>query len=337
MLFRSTHERLAVGAPMLGHAQGDELLLVLPGGQRDRAAVERGAIHILEAAADRLVPVSQAEMPGGELIENDDAIVLVAQQDRGVHALDRVVESGARGGELAFGRGAHQGRPECHAEDLQRRGDGVGVLESRATRDGDAADRTPVVVANRFSRDGDMALAVRRGRRLEGATEDERYEAARHKIDVILLATKYGFPGTDQQLFQFCEDLKTKRSNKLSRLSRLTLFQLMFSGVAEGNSDEAVTMMTDEMFDILKLPDPDADVFQAVSNGLAALQQGRHIDSLAQALADRKVIERAKGLLMEREKLGEAEAFARLRKASQVTGRPLRVIADAVIATFESG
>ena len=60
-------------------------------------------------------------------------------------------------------------------------------------------------------------------------------------------------------------------------------------------------------------------------------------DSLAQALADRKVIERAKGLLMEREKLGEAEAFARLRKASQVTGRPLRVIADAVIATFESG
>ncbi|HZT84075.1 MAG TPA: response regulator [Gaiellaceae bacterium] len=59
-------------------------------------------------------------------------------------------------------------------------------------------------------------------------------------------------------------------------------------------------------------------------------------DSLAQALADRKVIERAKGLLMERERLSEAEAFARLRKASQVSGRPLRVIADAVIATFEA-
>jgi two-component system, response regulator PdtaR len=59
-------------------------------------------------------------------------------------------------------------------------------------------------------------------------------------------------------------------------------------------------------------------------------------DSLAQALADRKVIERAKGLLMEREKLSEGDAFARLRKASQVSGRPLRVIADAVIATFEA-
>jgi len=59
-------------------------------------------------------------------------------------------------------------------------------------------------------------------------------------------------------------------------------------------------------------------------------------DSLSQALADRKVIERAKGLLMEREKLNEADAFARLRKASQVSGRPLRVIADAVIATFDA-
>jgi AmiR/NasT family two-component response regulator len=39
---------------------------------------------------------------------------------------------------------------------------------------------------------------------------------------------------------------------------------------------------------------------------------------------------------MEREKLNEADAFARLRKASQVSGRPLRVIADAVIATFDA-
>jgi response regulator NasT len=59
-------------------------------------------------------------------------------------------------------------------------------------------------------------------------------------------------------------------------------------------------------------------------------------DSLAQALADRKVIERAKGLLMEREQLSEGDAFARLRKASQVSGRPLRVIADAVLATFDT-
>jgi response regulator NasT len=59
-------------------------------------------------------------------------------------------------------------------------------------------------------------------------------------------------------------------------------------------------------------------------------------DSLSEALAARKVIERAKGLLMQKESLSEADAFARLRKASQVSGRPLRVIAEAVIATFDA-
>jgi response regulator NasT len=60
-------------------------------------------------------------------------------------------------------------------------------------------------------------------------------------------------------------------------------------------------------------------------------------ESLAEALAARKVIERAKGLLMEKEKLTESEAFARLRKASQVSQRPLKVIAEAVVATLGDG
>src|SRR4051795_6274615 len=58
-------------------------------------------------------------------------------------------------------------------------------------------------------------------------------------------------------------------------------------------------------------------------------------ESLADALAARKAIERAKGLLMQKEGLSESDAFARLRRASQVSGKPLRVIADAVIATLD--
>ena len=58
-------------------------------------------------------------------------------------------------------------------------------------------------------------------------------------------------------------------------------------------------------------------------------------DSLAEALAARKSIERAKGLLMQKEGLSEGDAFARLRRASQVSGRPLRVIADAIVATLD--
>ena len=37
---------------------------------------------------------------------------------------------------------------------------------------------------------------------------------------------------------------------------------------------------------------------------------------------------------MEREGLTEQEAFARLRRASQISGRPMRVVAEALIATF---
>ena len=65
---------------------------------------------------------------------------------------------------------------------------------------------------------------------------------------------------------------------------------------------------------------------------LAALRE--EAETLSEALAARKAIERAKGLLMEKDGLSEEEAFARLRRASQVSGRSLRVVADAVVATF---
>jgi two-component system, response regulator PdtaR len=65
---------------------------------------------------------------------------------------------------------------------------------------------------------------------------------------------------------------------------------------------------------------------------LAALRE--QADSLAEALVARKAIERAKGLLMERDGLSEEDAFARLRKASQLSGRPMRVVAEALIAAF---
>jgi AmiR/NasT family two-component response regulator len=67
---------------------------------------------------------------------------------------------------------------------------------------------------------------------------------------------------------------------------------------------------------------------------LAALRD--EAESLAEALAARKAIERAKGLLMEKEGLSEQDAFARLRRASQLSGRPLKVVAEALIATFEA-
>ncbi len=65
---------------------------------------------------------------------------------------------------------------------------------------------------------------------------------------------------------------------------------------------------------------------------LAALRE--EVATLGDALAARKSIERAKGLLMEHEGMTEGEAFARLRRASQVSGQSLKVIADAIVAAL---
>jgi AmiR/NasT family two-component response regulator len=40
---------------------------------------------------------------------------------------------------------------------------------------------------------------------------------------------------------------------------------------------------------------------------------------------------------MEREGLSEQDAFARLRKASQASNRPMRIVAEAVVATLADG
>jgi AmiR/NasT family two-component response regulator len=74
---------------------------------------------------------------------------------------------------------------------------------------------------------------------------------------------------------------------------------------------------------------------QAAKARHAELQALREeAESLAEALATRKVVERAKGLLMERDGLSEEEAFKRLQRASQGSGRPMKVVAEALIATF---
>ena len=92
------------------------------------------------------------------------------------------------------------------------------------------------------------------------------------------------------------------------------------------------------VFGYLVKPFRQADLLPAIQAArarhaeLAELRE--EAESLAEALASRKVVERAKGLLMEREGLSEQAAFARLRRASQVSGRPMKVVAEALIATF---
>ena len=106
--------------------------------------------------------------------------------------------------------------------------------------------------------------------------------------------------------------------------------------------DELVSRAVEAgVFGYLVKPFRETDLLPAIHAARARhaeLQELRdEAESLAEALATRKLVERAKGLLMAREGLSEEEAFARLRRASQVSGRPMRVVAEALIATFAEG
>jgi response regulator NasT len=104
--------------------------------------------------------------------------------------------------------------------------------------------------------------------------------------------------------------------------------------------DELVSRAVEAgVFGYLVKPFREQDLMPAIATArarhdeLAAVRE--EAESLADALAARKAIERAKGLLMEKEGLAESDAFDRLRRASQMSGKPLKVIAEAVIATLE--
>jgi two-component system, response regulator PdtaR len=109
---------------------------------------------------------------------------------------------------------------------------------------------------------------------------------------------------------------------------------------AYGHEELVARAVEAGVFGYLVKPFRETDLLPAIQTARARhaeLEAMRdEAESLAEALATRKVVERAKGILMEREGLSENDAFVRLRRASQSSGRPLRVVAEAVIATFDS-
>ena len=105
--------------------------------------------------------------------------------------------------------------------------------------------------------------------------------------------------------------------------------------------DELVSRAVEAgVFGYLVKPFREQDLLPAITTARARHEElealREEAESLSEALSARKVIERAKGLLMAKENLTEEEAFARLRRASQLSGRPLKVVAEAVVATLEA-
>lgn len=81
------------------------------------------------------------------------------------------------------------------------------------------------------------------------------------------------------------------------------------------------------------------DLRPAIELALSRFQEFQNLKKenrdLKNAMQERKLIERAKGLLMERERLSENEAFSRIRKISMDKRKTMAEIAEVLIMAFE--
>jgi response regulator NasT len=82
-------------------------------------------------------------------------------------------------------------------------------------------------------------------------------------------------------------------------------------------------------------PFREADLLPAIEVAIARFQELRALDKqlgdLQEAMETRKIVERAKGLLMETQGLTEAEAFRRIQQLSMNTRKPMKEIAQALL------
>jgi response regulator NasT len=86
-------------------------------------------------------------------------------------------------------------------------------------------------------------------------------------------------------------------------------------------------------------PFRDAELLPAIEIALARYQEflemDNEIDDLKETLDTRKLVERAKGVLMDAQNLKEAEAFRKIQQLSMNTRKPMKEIAQAILLAHE--
>ena len=82
-------------------------------------------------------------------------------------------------------------------------------------------------------------------------------------------------------------------------------------------------------------PFREADLLPALEVAMARFNELRTLDEqlgdLKEALETRKVVERAKGMLMEKQGLSETEAFRKIQQLSMNTRKPMKEIAQSIL------
>lgn len=87
-------------------------------------------------------------------------------------------------------------------------------------------------------------------------------------------------------------------------------------------------------------PFREQEIAPAIEIALARFQEFRELEKevgdLKETLETRKIVDRAKGVLMDTQHLTEAEAFRKIQKMSMNTRKPMREIAEAIILAHEA-
>ncbi len=88
-------------------------------------------------------------------------------------------------------------------------------------------------------------------------------------------------------------------------------------------------------------PIQETDLAPAIEIALSRFREfrelEREVDDLQDQLETRKLVDRAKGILMDAQGLSEAAAFRRIQKMSMNTRKAMKEIAQAIILTHEAG
>jgi AmiR/NasT family two-component response regulator len=88
-------------------------------------------------------------------------------------------------------------------------------------------------------------------------------------------------------------------------------------------------------------PFRETDLVPAIEVALARFAEfealHKEVDDLQLALETRKLVDRAKGILMDSQKLSEAEAFRKIQKMSMNTRKPMKEVAEAIILAHQAG
>ena len=160
--------------------------------------------------------------------------------------------------------------------------------------------------------------------------------AKRHRLKICTIADLIEFRRTREKLIERIEVVKLPTDpHELLKIGR----DLYVSNNLEESEKMAQRAKEAGVVNYIVKPLRESEVAPAIEVALARYNEFRAMEEKARTLSEqletRKIVERAKGLLMEKQGLTEQEAFRKIQKASMNNRKSMREVAEAIILANE--